>query len=143
MRAVGGPVEAVRFDYERFHAALHELGPRAQHAAERMQLANLQAERHTSMAGKAQLQTRNRKRLRALEERHLREKQLATYTAMVALAVADGRVSHQEREASPRLPRGACDRRGSAPRGAEGGRMGRQVLLMLSTCCLISRVNYP
>ena len=99
VRAVGGPVEAVRFDYERFHAALHELGPRAQHAAERMQLANLQAERSHLNGWQAQLQTRNRKRLRALEERHLREKQLATYTAMVALAVADGRVSHQEREA--------------------------------------------
>ena len=45
----------------------------------------------------AQVQARNRKKLRALEERHLRQQTVVTYNALVALAVADGHVSPQER----------------------------------------------
>jgi hypothetical protein len=95
VQAVGGPVEAVRFECAAFHDALHELGSGARTAAERMQIAALQAERAHLSGFASQVQARNSKRLRALEERHLREQTVATYRGMVALAVVDGFVSDE------------------------------------------------
>lgn len=111
VRADGGTVDAVRFDYDEFHRALDELGPAAQQAAERMQLAALRLERVRLSSWQSQLQARSRRQLRQLEERHLREQTRVVYEKMVALAVADGYVSPEERNqcGTFRAAHGICE----------------------------------
>lgn len=58
-----------------------------------------------------QSQARNRAKLRKLEEQHVRQRNLSTYGALVALAVTDGEVSPEESKAIKafRLAHGITD----------------------------------
>jgi len=99
VRAVGGSLDAVRFDADSFRAACRAGGPSCMHSAERMQIEALRAHREHTGQFMLKYQARHKDRLRELEEAHLREKAVATYEAMVALAVADGTVTPEEASA--------------------------------------------
>ena len=96
--AVDGKVECVRFDAEAFHHSVQSLGPKCVEAAERMQIHALRSERGHGNAWQVRTARRQRRRLKELERSHLKQQAEATYKAMVALAVADGVVSAEERK---------------------------------------------
>lgn len=98
-KAVEGSLETVSFDSRKFHEAVREQGKEAIEAAERMQIDALRAERMRGYNWRAQMAQRNQAKLRALEMSHIQQRNVCTYEAMIALAVADGVVAPEEREA--------------------------------------------